>query len=158
VTVVHTETVKAADDEDVLRSAGYLLMKAGHHIGVDFDAALTSLGLTGREFLLLSFVRSAPGLSQQEISARLGLDPTIVVGLVDALEDRGWVRRAKDPTDRRRNVLSATDEGGDVHDQAIAAARAAQDAFLAPLSPTQRAQLAKALRAVLAPRLAWLDG
>jgi len=144
------------DDDDVLRSAGYLLMKAGHHIGVEFDAALTSLGLTGRELMLLSFVRAASGLSQQELSARLALDPTIVVGLVDALEARGFVRRAKDPADRRRNVLSATAEGEAVHDAAIAAARRAQDDFLAPLSPTQRRQLAKALRAVLTPRLAWL--
>ena len=144
------------DDDDVLRSAGYLLMKAGHHIGVEFDAALTSLGLTGRELMLLSFVRAASGLSQQELSARLALDPTIVVGLVDALEARGFVRRAKDPADRRRNVLSATAEGEAVHDAAIAAARRAQDDFLAPLSPTQRRQLAKALRAVLTPRLSWL--
>jgi len=145
-----------AADDDVLRSAGYLLMKAGHYIGIEFDAALTSLGLSGREFLLLSFVRSASGLSQQELSARLALDPTIVVGLVDALEDRGLVRRAKDPADRRRNVLSATSEGETIHDAAIAAARRAQDDFLAPLSAPQRTQLAKALRAVLTPRLAWL--
>ena len=38
---------------------------------------------------MLSFVRAADGLSQQELSARLGLDPTIVVGLVDGLEERG---------------------------------------------------------------------
>ena len=44
--------------------------------------------MLGREFLVLTFVRAADGLSQQELSARLGLDPTIVVGLVDGLEDR----------------------------------------------------------------------
>jgi DNA-binding MarR family transcriptional regulator len=143
-------------NDDVLRSAGYLLIKAGHYIGLEFDAALTELGLSGRELLLLSFVRSSSGLSQQELSARLGLDPTIVVGLVDALEDRGLVRRAKDPADRRRNVLSATPQGEATHDAAIAAVRRAEDAFLAPLPASQRAQLAKALRAVMAPRLAWL--
>jgi DNA-binding MarR family transcriptional regulator len=142
--------------DDVIRSAGYLLMKAGHYIGIEFDAALTSLGLTGREFLLLSFVRSGPGLSQQELSARLALDPTIVVSLVDSLEDRGLVVRTKDPADRRRNLLAATDRGIGVHDAAIAAVRRAEDAFLDPLTPTQRTQFAKALRAVLSPRLAWL--
>jgi DNA-binding MarR family transcriptional regulator len=143
--------------EDVLTSAGYLLMKAGHYIGVEFDAALTSVGLTGREFLVLSFVRASAGLSQQELSERLGLDPTIVVGLVDALEGRRLMTRAKDPADRRRNVLSLTAKGRAAHDAAVAAASAAEDAFLAPLTPTQRAQLAKALRAVMSPRLGWLD-
>ena len=106
--MVHTGERMTNGDDDVLRSAGYLLIKAGHYIGLDFDAALTELGLSGRELLLLSFVRSSSGLSQQELSTRLGLDPTIVVGLVDALEDRGLVRRAKDPADRRRNVLAGT--------------------------------------------------
>src|SRR5689334_19152115 len=100
-----------APADDVLTSAGYLLLKAGHHIGNDFDAALTTLGLTGREFLVLSFVRAADGLSQQALAARLGLDPTLVVGLVDGLEARGLVTRTKDPADRRRNLLGLTEEG-----------------------------------------------
>jgi DNA-binding MarR family transcriptional regulator len=142
--------------EEVLASAGYLLLKAGRYIGDEFDAALTSLGLTGREFLVLSFVRAAHGLSQQELSARLALDPTIVVGLLDGLEDRAWISRARDPADRRRNLLSLTAAGLAVHDDAVAAAARAEDAFLAPLTATQRRQLRAALRAVMAPRLPWL--
>jgi len=143
-------------DDDVLRSPGYLLMKAGHHIGLELDAALREVGVSGRELLVLSFVRSHPGLSQQDLSACLGLDPTIVVGLLDALEGRGLLRRGKDLTDRRRNVLGVTPEGVAVHDAATDAARRAEDAFLAPLSAAQRTQLAKALRVMLEPRLSWL--
>jgi DNA-binding MarR family transcriptional regulator len=143
--------------DEVLTSAGYLLIKAGHVIGMEFDAALDALGLTGREFLVLSFVRAARGLSQQELSTRLGLDPTLVVGLVDGLEGRHLMRRAKDPTDRRRNLLSATDEGLAVHEKAVAAAGRAEAAFLAPLSVPERDALRVALRRVMAPRLAWLQ-
>src|SRR5829696_8013847 len=71
--------------------------EAGHHIGADFETALDSLGLSGRELLVLGFVRRADGLSQQALSERLGLDPTLVVGLVGALEQRALVRRTKDP-------------------------------------------------------------
>ena len=116
-----------APADDVLTSAGYLLLKAGHHIAVDFETALDSLGLSGREFLVLSNVRAADGLSQQGLSERLGLDPTLVVGLVDALEDRAFVRRSKDPADRRRNILSLTAAGIAVHDDAVAAARHAEE-------------------------------
>ena len=56
--MLHTVPDMAAPD-DVLGSAGYLLLKAGHYIGVEFDAALDALGLNGREFLVLSFVRAA---------------------------------------------------------------------------------------------------
>ena len=157
--------VPMAPADDVLTSAGYLLLKAGHHIGVDFETALDALGLTGREFLVLSFVEPsesrqppADGLSQQGLSERLGLDPTLVVGLVDALESRSFVRRAKDPNDRRRNILSLTPDGVAVHGKAVAAARRAEQSFLGPLSAEQRAELRDALRAVMAPRLPWLEG
>ena len=55
----------------------------------------------------LSFVGSAEDLSQQDLSERLGLDPTIVVGLVDALEERQWMTR--DAT-RRRTAAAGTAE------------------------------------------------
>jgi DNA-binding MarR family transcriptional regulator len=146
-----------AGSDDVLGSAGYLLLKAGHYIGVEFDAALDALGLNGREFLVLSFVRAADGLSQQALSERLGLDPTLVVGLVDTLEARALMTRSKDPADRRRNLLALTGRGVATHDAAVAAARRAEDGFLAPLTARQRTQLRDALRAVMAPRLPWLD-
>ena len=149
--------VAMAPADDVLTSAGYLLLKAGHYLGTEFDAALTSIGLTGREFLVLSFARAADGLSQQELSERLGIDPTIVVGLIDALEARGLMTRRKDPADRRRNLLGLTAAGRAVHDKAIAAARRAEDAFLRPLSASQRRTLRTSLRAVMAPRLPWLE-
>ena len=65
---------------------------------------LDALGLTGREFLVLTFVRTGDGLSQQGLSERLGLDPTLVVGLVDALEDRGRSFAAR----RTRTTAGAT--------------------------------------------------
>ena len=108
--------------------------------------------MSGREFLVLSFVRAADGLSQQELSARLGLDPTIVVGLVDGLEDRGLMSRTKDPADRRRNVLSV-DRRRDRRPRRRRAPppRRAEAAFLAPLDrrPSGRS-CAPSLRAVMA--------
>ena len=124
--------------DPVLTSAGYLLLKAGHFVGEEFDATLGSLGLNRREFLMLSYVSASEGLSQQELSARLGIDPTIVVGLVDSLEDRGLMTRTRDAADRRRNVLGLTDAGHDLHAKAVETAAVAEDQFLAPLSDAER--------------------
>jgi DNA-binding MarR family transcriptional regulator len=156
VAVVHTGQPMAPAD-DVLTSAGYLLLKAGHYISIELETALASLGLTGRELLVMSYVRATEGLSQQGLSARLGLDPTLVVALVDSLEERSFVRRTKDPADRRRNILSLSADGIAVHDAAVAAAQRAEDSFLEPLTPRQRTQLRTTLRAVMAPRLPWLE-
>lgn len=142
--------------DPVLTSAGYLLLKAGHHIGQEFDAALARLGLSGREFLVLSFVGADEDLSQQELSERLGLDPTLVVGLVDALEERGWMTRTRAPADRRRNVLRLTAAGRNAHARAVRAAGEAEDGFLEPLGPGDRATLRALLDAVMRRRLPWL--
>ena len=137
-----------APADDVLTSAGYLLLKAGHYIGIEFETALDALGLSGREFLVLTFVRTADGLSQQGLSERLGLDPTLVVGLVDALEDRGRSFAARRiPADRRRNILSLTPAGVAVHGEAVAAARRAE-------AVVPRPAVAGAARPSCAPRCA----
>jgi DNA-binding MarR family transcriptional regulator len=145
------------DRDSVLQSAGYLLMKAGHYIGLEFETVLAEFDLSGREFLVLSFVRASDALSQQQLSERLNLDPTIVVGLLDALEQRDLLSRAKHPADRRRNVLALTEGGLRLHGAAVAAAEAAEAAFLAELSTAERAELRMLLRTVLVPRLAWLS-
>ncbi len=140
----------------MLTSAGYLLLKAGHYMGQVFDATLATLHLTGREFLVLSFVSAAEGLSQQELAEHLGLDPTIIVGLVDSLEDRGLMTRTRDRADRRRNVLGLTDAGHDLHTCAIEAAASAEAEFLAPLSDAEHDTLRRLLHTVMASRLRWL--
>lgn len=140
----------------VLTSVGYLLLKAGVHMHAVFDESLSALGLTGREFLVLSFVRSEEGLSQQDLSRRLGLDPTIIVGLVDSLEDRALVSRARDPSDRRRYLLSLTSAGDDLQRRAEAAARRAEAEFLDGLGDAERSRLRALLHEVMRHRLPWL--
>src|SRR5687768_12407005 len=44
-------------------------------------------------------------LTAGEIGAHLGLSSGAVTGLVDRLEANGWVRRERDPEDRRRVVV-----------------------------------------------------
>ena len=106
---------------------------------------------------MLTFVRAADGLSQQELSARLGLDPTIVVGLVDGLEDRDLMSRRRDPADRRRNVLSVTAAGEALQADAVAAAARAEADFLGPARSRPAQELRRWLLAVMQPRLPWLE-
>ena len=59
---------------------------------------------------MLSFAATEP-LSQQDIARRLGIDPTVLVGVVDELERRSLVERRRDPADRRRYLLVVTGDG-----------------------------------------------
>ena len=139
--------------DPLLSSAGYLLLKAGTHFHAVVDDALDELGLNGRQLLVLTFTGSEEHLSQQMLSVRLGLDPTLIVALVDDLEDRGLVVRERDPDDRRRHRLRITAAGRKVHAAALKAVTAAERDFLAPLGRTDREQLRALLVEVMTPRL-----
>lgn len=143
--------------DPILSSAGYLLLKAGVKMQAVIDETLAALDLTGRSFLVLTFVDSSDQLSQLELSRRLGLDPTIVGGLLDDLEDRGALTRRRDPADRRRHQLELTPKGRKLHAKAAAAVVAAESDFLAPLAVDDRDRLREMLVEVMRTRLPWLD-
>jgi DNA-binding MarR family transcriptional regulator len=142
--------------DPVLTSAGYLLLKAGTQFHGIIDEALGAVDLTARQFLVLTFAGGAEPLSQSELSARLGLDPTIVLGVIDALEARGAIRRTRDPADRRRSLLEMTASGRKLHTKASAAVAIAEREFLAPLVGGDRKELRRLLLDVMRHRIAWL--
>ena len=89
--------------------------------------------------------------SQRELAELLRLDPSQVVALVDELQARDLVIREPDPSDRRANVVTATDEGAALYAKATAAVAGAQANVFASLSSDQRRQLATLLRSIAMP-------
>jgi DNA-binding MarR family transcriptional regulator len=143
----------------MLTSAGYLLLKAGTQFHAVIDDALAALDLNGRQLLVLTFVGGEQHLSQKMLATRLGLDPTIVVALVDELEGRKLLARERDPEDRRRHRLRLTAAGRKLHTRALTTVTWAEQEFLAPLDRAERAELRRLLVATMTPRLPWLgDG
>ena len=142
--------------DPVLTSAGYLLLKAGTQFHALIDEALAELDLTGRQFLVLAFAGGADPLSQLDLSRRLGIDPTIVVGLIDGLEARRLVKRVRDPADRRRYLLELTAAGRRLHATASAAVASGERDFLAPIGAADRKQLRRLLIDVMTSRLPWM--
>ncbi len=145
-----------ADLDPLFTSAGYLLLKAGTHLHTLIDDTLAGLDLTGRQLLVLGFASRGEPLSQQMVSARLGLDPTIVVALVDELEGRGAIRRERDPEDRRRHRLQITPKGRKLYAAAVREVASAEREFLAPLDRTERDALRRLLVTTMSPRLPWM--
>lgn len=58
-----------------------------------------------------------PGHTQSELSRRMMLAPATLVPLLDALERHGMARRTRDEHDRRRALVSLTDEGAALLDE-----------------------------------------
>jgi DNA-binding MarR family transcriptional regulator len=99
---------------------------------------------------VLAALRDFGPASQRELCERLSQDPSDMVALLDDLESAGQVRRAPDPGDRRRKLVTLTARGGKALDRLLVELRAAEDELLAPLSERERAQLHRLARKVLA--------
>ncbi|GAA1893750.1 hypothetical protein GCM10009753_23190 [Streptantibioticus ferralitis] len=82
----------------------------------------------------------------------MGIAPSLVVSLADHLEGLGAVQRVRDPQDRRRQVLTLTEEGRRLLDRCESAARALDEEFGSGLTADQRRALDEALQ-VLANRV-----
>ncbi|HXG63904.1 MAG TPA: MarR family transcriptional regulator [Blastocatellia bacterium] len=77
------------------------------------DRFFGRFGVTDAQFNILMILRyqGAGGLSQQELSEKLVVTKSNMVGLVDRLEKAGYVERRPHPTDRRFNQIVLTRKG-----------------------------------------------
>jgi DNA-binding MarR family transcriptional regulator len=123
----------------------FLLAQLGAHATGRFADRVAGLGLTPAQVGVLRVVAQQPGLSQQALATELGVVPSKVVALVDALERRGVLERRRDPADRRLYALhlsvSATELLGQVRD----AVRQHDQELTSVLTPAERDQLAELL-------------
>ncbi len=94
---------------------------------------------------VLEAVAHLQPVSQREISDRLGLDASDVVGVLDILEKAGLVERRRDPHDRRRHAVVLTDRGGRAARHFETLRAQAEARALAALEPDERRTLAELL-------------
>ncbi|MDQ3054946.1 MAG: MarR family transcriptional regulator [Actinomycetota bacterium] len=73
-------------------------------------------------------------LAQLDIASALDVSNSVVVNMLDELEDLGAVRRVRETTDRRRHRIDLTDRGRDLAAKAATIARDLDAELLAPLS------------------------
>jgi DNA-binding MarR family transcriptional regulator len=100
------------------RSVGFLISQLGFFSSKGFMEALEPLEIGPREFLLMRFVASAEGQSQQALAERLSVPASRMVALVDRLEDAGLVERRPNAEDRRIRELHLTRKGRGVIERA----------------------------------------
>lgn len=88
-------------------SLGALLRR----VSARFTADAIQDDAQSREFVVLDTLAGHEVDSQRELAERLGINRTIMVRLVDRLEDAGYVTRTRNPANRRSYLLSVTAAG-----------------------------------------------
>lgn len=127
---------------------GYLLYRLGLRSGQLFNTSLQESGLRLRHYAVLRFLAGSEGALQRELSARLGYDPSAIVGLVDDLERLGLAERRPSPGDRRSRIVVLTESGRDFLQGSETAGERVTDDLLAPLDQAERETLHALLRRV----------
>jgi DNA-binding MarR family transcriptional regulator len=70
-----------------------------------------TIGVTGRQRLVIRIVGRFPGISAGHLAGLLHVHPSTLTGVLKRLERRGLVRRRRDPRDGRRSMLGLTARG-----------------------------------------------
>jgi len=104
------------------------------------------LGQTLKELGTLSYLRDYRETTQQALQDGLCIDANYCVLLLNELEADGLLERRRDPTDRRRHIVSMTEQGRRALDQAEQAQQTLEDEILGALSEKERSTLAHLLR------------
>src|SRR5437879_45157 len=89
----------------------FALAQLGAHASTLFAQRIAALDLTAAQAGLLRMLAAAPGRSQKDIAADLGMPPSRFVPFADQLDERGLIERRKNPGDRRQHALYLTDAG-----------------------------------------------
>ena len=83
------------------------------------------------------------------LAGRLGVSPPNVTGILDRLEQQGWVHRTNDPRDRRVVRVALTSEGARLLRELHAAGDGQLRTLAGRLDPDDRAALHRGLTALL---------
>ncbi|WP_181783898.1 MarR family winged helix-turn-helix transcriptional regulator [Pseudonocardia pini] len=131
---------------DRRESPGLLLALLGNRAMRHLRAAHDRQDLTPRQFQLLGMLQEGGEVGQSTLVEDLGLDPSLVVALLNPLEQRGLVTRTRSAVDRRRHTVALTEAGDALLAAAVAAQYAAEDELFAALTDEERTRLTEILR------------
>lgn len=110
--------------------------------------------LTLGQFRALILLHGKGGLTMSEVAEVLAMRPNIATGVVQRLEDRGWVERSRDADDGRVRRVSLTGEGRATVDGIVAEAQRDFAQVVSALSDEQLEQLAGILETLITSRAA----
>jgi DNA-binding MarR family transcriptional regulator len=107
-------------------------------------------GAAPRDYSLLQALLATGPISQQQLAEQMRVNRTLIVGIVDRHERRGWVERRRDPGDRRSYRLHVTPAGEAAVAEMAPLVAAGSDTMAARLTVEERRRLNALLRDLIA--------
>jgi DNA-binding MarR family transcriptional regulator len=127
--------------KELVSSTAFLLKRIGFEVKDRWHEEFEPMGLMPQHHAVLSLLDEGTCSAQWMIADRLNYDRSMLVGLLDDLEERGLVLRKRDPADRRRHLVTLTPEGHEQLAEMRALQKRLENEFLAPLDADERRTL-----------------
>ena len=126
---------------ELVARPGFLLARLGTTLKTQTMDAFENEGYSAYHYSILALLEEGARTTQAGVADALGLDASMLVSLLDGLEDRGFIERKRDPNDRRRQTVTVTAAGR----RQLAVFRKLvlriEEEFLAPLTDAERQEL-----------------
>jgi DNA-binding MarR family transcriptional regulator len=113
-----------------------------------YNARFRSTGLNQSQIAALLHLQRAEQLSQTDLSRRLGIKKAALGALIDGLESKGLVERARSREDRRLQLVSITDAGERVVDEIDRMGEALGTEYRSGITREERAQFVSILQRI----------
>jgi DNA-binding MarR family transcriptional regulator len=122
---------------------GHLIRRLHQHAAHVFQVRTKEAGLdlTPVQFAAMDAVATTPGIDQASIAAQIAYDRATIGGVIDRLEQKGWIKRTISNRDRRAREVTLTPIGRDILERAIPVVSALQADILPGLSNDEASHL-----------------
>ena len=127
---------------------GFLVTDISRLITTEYNRIMKPLGLTRAQWRVIVYLHREDGLTQSELARLLDVGKVSIGGLMDRLEESGWVERRADPKDRRNNRIYLTAKGFDIEADMIKTGAKLTNQTLRNLDDDEKEHLMDLLEAV----------
>jgi DNA-binding MarR family transcriptional regulator len=93
------------------KAVGYVVRRAQVWMFKDVKRAFEGLDISPAQYSVLKIINANPGLAQARVADALSIERARLVLMLDRLQDRGLIERARSEADRRSHALHLTDSG-----------------------------------------------
>ncbi len=137
MTSVMAHRTKSDDPWDAV-STSHLLHRVQQLASDRFSVLVGENGVTLRQYVVMTAVAEAPGISQIDLVRSTGIDRSTLADLIARLERGGLIARKPSESDARANAIELTETGAETLANARQHAKAADAAILDALPRTKR--------------------
>jgi len=107
---------------------------------------LEAHGVSMWGYSVLLALDEAPVRTQAALAEAINADKTRIIGVLDELQNQGYIERRPDPDDRRVRLLAITDAGRELKDAVQTDIQNGEERWLQGLSAEERRVFLKVLR------------